>query len=551
MALIFIAIFLKFSRDILYYSYYWQLKEYRFDRVLDFLHTKKGLKTFFSLSFLINFILILIFPLFIFIDKDIYIYLLLLFFFVGALKVLLELVTKRLKKPIFTLKSILLVGGVFAVEVSILTIFIIYNDFSYFLNLLSPILPSIGKGEHIMASAFYLLVLLIFIPFLVTLGVVILKPVTFLMKKRIINKAKAKIASMPDLKVIGITGSYGKTSTKEFLYTILNQKFKTAKTGEHINVDIGVAQEVLTKVKKDSEVFIVEMGAYKIGEIKSSCDIAKPQIGIITGINQQHLSLFGSQENIIKAKSELVKALPGDGTAILNFDNKFLAELKLKVKTLYYSLKKEKYCYASEIKILPDKLKFRVHLGKEAEDFSVNIQGKHNISNLLGCVIAAHEVGMSLTEINKACRQIKPLEKTLRTLKGVNDSVLIDDSYNANPDGVIEALKFMNVYEDYKKIFVFPGILELGKATKEAHIRVAKKAAEVCDYIFITATDFVKPIKEGLSDFPEENLIIETDQEKILKKLKKLLEKDKSVVLFESRGAEKVISSLKKDEANN
>jgi UDP-N-acetylmuramoyl-tripeptide--D-alanyl-D-alanine ligase len=527
---VFVLIFfpIKIARDTLYYSYYWQLKEYRLDRFSDYIKTLKGRKQILTISILINFILILLYLLFnIYKNFDYYYFLTIAFLGFEAVKTVFDFFKRKLKRPKFTLKALLICAFVFAIEGYLLT----FGNF-LFENYPSPLT---------------FLILCILVPFFVTFAVLLLKPLTYFLKQRIINKAKQKIASMPNLKVIGITGSYGKTSTKEFLYTIVSGKFKTAKTGEHINVDIGVAKEVLNNLKNDDEIFIVEMGAYKIGEIKAICDIVRPQIGIITGINEQHLSLFGSQENIIKAKSELIEALPEDGTAILNFDNEYLKELKPKAKTFFLSIETEKDCFASEIEVLPDYLKFNTNIGAETEEIKVKLLGRQNISNLLAAISTANLIGMSLKEIVKACEKIKPPEKTLEPFKGIDKSILLDDSYNANPDGVITALEYMKVYKDYKKILVFPGMLELGEKSGELHEKVSRVAAQICDYVFVTSMDFIAPIKKGLGEkFTSDKLIVESDQDKIFEKLKNLLNKDKSVVLFESRGAEKVINLLKK-----
>ena len=132
-----------------------------------------------------------------------------------------------------------------------------------------------------------------------------------LWRKNLINKAKQKRLKFKNLLVIGITGSYGKTSTKEFLATILSEKYKVLKTKEHQNSEVGVSQCILNDLKPEHEIFVCEMAAYNRGGIKLLCDIVKPKIGILTGINEQHMATFGSQENIIKTKYELIESFAG------------------------------------------------------------------------------------------------------------------------------------------------------------------------------------------------------------------------------------------------
>ena len=146
-------------------------------------------------------------------------------------------------------------------------------------------------------------------------------------RKILINKAEEKRLKFKNLLVIGITGSFGKTSTKEFLATILSEKFKVLKTREHQNSEVGMSQCILHELKQEHEIFVCEMGAYNKGGIKLLCDIAKPKIGILTGINEQHMATFGSQENIIKTKYELIESLPEDGIAFFNARNKYCLEL--------------------------------------------------------------------------------------------------------------------------------------------------------------------------------------------------------------------------------
>ncbi|MCK4891744.1 MAG: hypothetical protein KAS78_03695, partial [Candidatus Pacebacteria bacterium] len=220
------------------------------------------------------------------------------------------------------------------------------------------------------------------------------------------------------VKVIGITGSYGKTSTKEFLYAILSQKYKVVKTEGNNNTNIGVAYTVLNKVSDNYDYFICEMGAYKIGEIKEMCEIVNPEIGILSGINEQHLDLFGSIENTKKAKFELIRALPENGMAVINKSIKYQV-LSIKAKNIeHFSLNN-----VSGIKVCQDYVEFDYKNYK----FKVNLLGKHYIENVLSAIITAEYLEMSLDEISEAVKKIKPTEFMMRKLDGPNNSVFIDD----------------------------------------------------------------------------------------------------------------------------
>ena len=352
------------------------------------------------------------------------------------------------------------------------------------------------------------------------------------------------------IKVIGITGSYGKTSTKEFLYTILNEKYKVVRTKGNNNTNIGVARTVLNKVNDDYDYFICEMGAYKIGEIEEICNIVKPEIGILTGINEQHLDLFGSIENTIQAKFELIKSLPKDGVAIINSriknqESRYLIPPLSKgargisgldvEKIILYSLKN-----ISDIKVMPDCVEFIY----KNQKFKANLLGRHYIENLLAAIIAAENLGMNLEEISEAAEKIKPSKFMMRKLDGLNNSVFIDDSYSANPDGVIAALDYLNeAYRDYKKIIVFPGIIELGNKSEEVHQKLFSKIGEVCDAAYmLNSQKFVKS-KVYKVDDNKCKFIFEKNFDKAAKMLKNNLNK-KTAVLFESRGAGVVMKRL-------
>ena len=274
---------LRTVRNLLFQSYLWQIKEYRLDRIFSFLRTSQGRKMIFSPLSLIKWILITVG-----LSVVVYAYvvfgsienygLIILFLYLSfwclwvleGIKAVLILATRGWKLPTFTLKI-----GLILITVSVIIFGWFYiEDLGFFLTY-GPILDKLLT------------------PTVFTI-VIVFNLISWLIKKLIIFLAKRKIGMMKGLTVIGITGSYGKTSTKEFLYTILSEKFKVIKTEGYNNTEIAVAMAILKKLKSLHEIFIVEMGAYKMGEIKAICNIVSPQIGIITGINKQHVELFGS-----------------------------------------------------------------------------------------------------------------------------------------------------------------------------------------------------------------------------------------------------------------
>ena len=280
-----------------------------------------------------------------------------------------------------------------------------------------------------------------------------MQTIAVLTKCQSIRKAKREREIFKNLLLIGITGSYGKTSTKEFLYTILSRKFNVLKTKEHQNSEIGISQCILKDLKPEHEIFIVEMGAYGRGGIKLLCDIVKPKIGILTGINEQHLALFGSQKNIIRAKYELIEALPDNGLAIFNGDNKYCLDLYDKTekpKKISSSWPKPSNfvpdIWAENVIVQKNYVFFKACNPEECINLKVYLSGDHFISNLLATIYVAQELGMKTEEIVEGCFKIESAKNTMNLFKGINGLIIIDDSYSANPDGVIAALDYLNVY---------------------------------------------------------------------------------------------------------
>ena len=378
------------------------------------------------------------------------------------------------------------------------------------------------------------------------LVVFIFSPLTRRVKKRVYDLAFKKRIAMKGLKVVGITGSYGKTTTKEFLNTILSEKFKVLATEGNVNTEIGVAQTLIQKVKHDHEILVLEMGAYRKGEIRTICEFVRPDIGILTGINEQHVGLFGSLERTMEAKFELIESLPSTGLAIFNGDNEYCLQLAEGVQTPkeLYSIEESMDVWVSEIEVKKDEVRFNLHVGDEVRSVRSHITGRHNIQNVLACVSAALELGMTLDEVVVGIGKLSMPVKTMQVFQK-GDYVLIDDTYNTNTDGIKSVLQFMHEgYEDYVKIVVFPGILELGKHSQEIHVTMGTEIAKQADYFIISHTDFAKPLMRGarLGEMDGSHMFVLTNSTQVLGKISSI--EGKKVVLFESRGMENVLKKL-------
>lgn len=387
----------------------------------------------------------------------------------------------RLKYPKFTLKIIIIFVASIASEIVLLFYF--------------PILWAI-------------ILTLILVPCLIAF----FQLIAVIWRNFVIAQAKKRRAEFKNLLVIGITGSYGKTSTKEFLAAILEEKFtkdKVLKTKEHQNSEIAISRTILKELKSAHEVFIVEMGAYNKGGIKLLADIVRPKIGIVTGVNEQHLSTFGSMENLLSAEGgkELVESLPQDGMAFFNANNKYCVNL-------YRETKIKKYLY-----------------GKEAKSFGEE--------NLLGAKAVAKELGMNKEEIEKAVQKIKNKLPGIELKKGIGGITVIDASYSINPTGIMAHLEYLKRFPG-KKIVVMPCLIELGSASKKIHKKIGHKIAEVCDLAIITTADRFREIRDGAGQIA---VLIEKPKD-ILEKIENqnVTRKEPVTLLLEGRVPELIVN---------
>ncbi|MBN2016459.1 UDP-N-acetylmuramoyl-tripeptide--D-alanyl-D-alanine ligase [Candidatus Dojkabacteria bacterium] len=319
-------------------------------------------------------------------------------------------------------------------------------------------------------------------------------------RKRKIRLAKEKIKKIENLKIIGITGSYGKTTTKEILHMILASKYKTYATPENVNSDVGVAITILENVGVLADVFIVEMGAYKIGEIKAICDIVQPDVAVITAIAEQHLALFGTIENTLKAKYEIVEHSKPEAVIVLNGDSDLVLRVagKSDKREVLYSTRKELDVWASDIKSRSDRVEFNVHYKGKVQRVEIRMLGEHNISNVLAAVSVALQLDMELSEVAKALKKGSETKQIgrLSVRKSKYGFRVIDDSYNSNPAGFAASLDLLDKQKANKKVLVTIGILELGGIRKSIYEELSKKIVSTCDAVVTTDEKLVRAVKE-------------------------------------------------------
>lgn len=355
------------------------------------------------------------------------------------------------------------------------------------------------------------------------------------------NKAKKTLKSSTNLKVVGITGSYGKTSSKNILADILNIKYNALPTPRNLNTPNGLMITINNHLDKFTEIFIAEMGAYVRGEIKDLCDLVHPKYGILTTIGTAHLESFGSEENIQKAKFELIESLPHDGVAVLNGDDKKQVEYQLQnqVKTIWIGIDNQEVdIRAVNVKCNNKGTSFQVIFknDKNKYEFQTKLLGKHNVYNILAAIALGYEFGISIPELIQAVRGVMPVEHRLE-LKQIGNFYQIDDAYNSNPVGAKGAVEVLGMMPGIK-VVVTPGMIELGTMEEKYNREFGSQIAEVADYVVLIGENHTKPIYEGLIEkgFDGENIIIYNDVRTSYEFLTQLASKNKKEVyaLFEN-----------------
>ncbi len=377
----------------------------------------------------------------------------------------------------------------------------------------------------------YLNSLYILIPLIINIPVESLVGLYF--KKKAIHKIK----NMQDLKVIGITGSYGKTSSKNILNDILNIKYNSLPTPKNFNTPFGLMITINNYLDKFTDVFIAEMGACQKGDIKELCELVHPKYGIITKIGVAHLATFGSRENIMKTKFELIESLPSDGLGILNADDTWQKKYQIKnnCKIKWIGIDSEDAdVRAKNITLSPNGTKFDCYFKKDDKTytFETKLLGYANVYNILSAIALGQEFGMTIEQLKAGVAKAKPVEHRLE-LKRNGDITIIDDAYNSNPTGAKMALDVLKMMPG-KHIVVTPGMIELGEEeynkNKEFGMQIAETKA---DEVILVGAAKTKPILDGLKEkgYNENKIHIINDVLKAFPLIQTLKDKETYVLL--------------------
>lgn len=315
-------------------------------------------------------------------------------------------------------------------------------------------------------------------------------PIEEILRRRYVASA-AKVLAEVNPVVIGITGSYGKTSTKELLAHILATRYEVYKTPRSYNTLMGICKVIREELKPHHRYFIVEMGAYKPGEIARICRLVKPHDAILTAVGPQHLERFKTIENVAKAKYELIASLPGDGAAVFNADDPVCLELsnKTRGKVRRYGMQDPALCdvFAKNIVLGSEDTAFELFVKETNQWYTVktHLLGRHNVSNIMAAFLLARECGVGVRDAIFAVATALPFDHRLQLVKSENAVLYIDDSYNSNPIGARMALEVLSVYQNGRRILVTPGYAELGPIQEAEHAKLGELAGSVCDYLIL------------------------------------------------------------------
>ena len=288
-----------------------------------------------------------------------------------------------------------------------------------------------------------------------------------------------------DLRVIGITGSVGKSTTKEMVAEVLGTRYRTLRSPGNLNNEIGLPLTIL-RLGPGHERAVLEMGFYVPGEIQFLCDIAQPQIGVVTNVGTVHAERAGSQEAIARGKGELIQSLPSDGVAILNFDDPWVRKMeeKSKARVFFYGLSPEADLWADQIEGLGlDGIRFRLHYQGEVLHSHVPMIGRHSVHTALRAASVGLNDGLAWQEIFEGLSH-GHAQLRLVAVRSGNGALILDDTYNASPESMLAALNLLDEM-DGRKIAVLGDMLELGQYEKQGHEIVGMRAAQVAKVLLI------------------------------------------------------------------
>ncbi len=355
-------------------------------------------------------------------------------------------------------------------------------------------------------------------PQVLVLGSLLMEPIEQNIRNGFKRQARQKLDEIRPT-VIGITGSYGKTSTKHYLAHILNGKYRALPTPKSWNTIMGVTRAINEKLEPGTDYFICEMGAYVPGEIEGISALTHPTISIVTEVGPQHLERFKTLENVAIAKYEIIKGLPPDGVGVFNYDNPHIREMEARGYPSTRLTVSKDPAHAGKVRLHAgnivetlDGLCFDVtdNATGDSETFRTPLVGQHNVTNLLlATAVAVHE-GMTLNEVARRVKTLQPAEARLVRNVLPNGMTIINDAYSANPVGVLSSLQVLGMHEDGRRLLITPGMVELGHLHEQENYKLGQAAAQHATDVILVGAAQTEPVNAGLlaADFPQERLMV-------------------------------------------
>ena len=375
----------------------------------------------------------------------------------------------------------------------------------------------------------------LFLPFVVPVCHFLCVPMELIFRQYYIIKAKKKLKKLNNLIKIGITGSFGKTTTKHILNVMLATKYNVCMSPHSFNTPLGLTKVVNSYLKPEHEILITEMGARQIGDISYLCKLIQPKHAIITSVGNQHLATFGSVDNVYKAKKELMQAIT-DGIVCFNANNEGCLKMYNECKTekILCGINSDD-CFANikNIQTTNKGSTFTLEIDKKSVNCTTKLLGIHNLEDVVLSAGLAYKLGVTLTQIKNAISSLKPVPHRLELINE-NDLTIIDNSYNASMESSMAALETLKLF-DGDKIIVTPGIVELGEEQYSINENLAQEIAKVAQKVIIVNKTNKDALINGLNKakFDSKNIIFVENLADAKDKLKEIV-KPKDVILFEN-----------------
>ncbi len=357
----------------------------------------------------------------------------------------------------------------------------------------------------------------------------------------VINKAISNILKHPKLLSVAVVGSYGRGSTKEFISKILALKYNVLTEHSSFSNSFGIAKTINSSLSNKSQIFIAEINDFTSEDVREMCALISPKIVVVSGINEQKLSLFGNMEKILSSKLEAVSSLTRDGIALFNGNSKLALELYKKTKKkkfVYsvYSTKEDAAIIATNVTESKFSISFNIEvLGKKYKLYNIKLLGKQNIENLLPAIYIGIYAGVDFSLIRDELARLMPLPSSMEPSKTSSGAVLIDDTHNANINSVLRIISYIKLYRG-KKVLVLEPLVDLGKNATKIHRDLGEEIGKVCDVVFLTNDNYYPAISAGIAEVNPECEVEVVPPVKIINFVKNESKRE-DVIVFEGHEA--------------